>query len=299
MPTLDAMVEETIGHLRAFSVEQEMKTTLDGSLTDSATTFQVDNIDRVTGGLVEIDEELVEVSEADSLTNTVTVYPWGRGQQGSTAAAHSDNARVTISPRWPRVRVKRVLNEVIAGLWPDLFKVATDQSNTTSFLVSAYPLPATARRVLDVQWETTGTPTEWVGVGSWRLDQAADATDFPTGTALSIGDPMDQGRTLKVVYAAEPVAMTSGSQEFSTQTGLPDSASDLVCIGAAARLVVTAELARSQVFTIEHTTRLSEQPVGAATSASKYLQALYQARLEAERDRLYGRYPIKLRRTWL
>lgn len=298
MPTLDAMVEETIGHLKSFSGDQEQKTSLSASLTDSATSLTVDHIDRVTGGLIEIDEELVEVSDVDSLTNTVFVYPWGRGQQGSTAAAHSEDARVTISPRWPRARVKRVINEVIASVWPDLFKVAIDQTNTSSFLVSAYALPATARRILDVQWESSGTPTEWIGVGSWRLDQASNTTDYPTGTSVSIGDPMTPGRTIKIVYAAEPVAMTSGSQEFSTQTGLPDSASDLICIGAAARLVVSAELVRTQVFSIEHTTRLSEQPAGAATSASKYLQALYQARLEGERDRLYGRYPIKLRRTW-
>lgn len=299
MPTLDNMVEETIGHLRAFSSDQEAKTSLSGSMTDTATTFTVADASKMASGLVEIEEELVEVSSVDSQSMIATMYPWGRGQQGSTAAAHANNSRITVSPRWPRARVKRVLNEVISGLWPDLFAVFTDETNTTSSTEVTYALPAACRRILDIRWETPGVPDYWMGVGTWRLDLAADSTDFPNRVAVDILEPTIPGRTLKVVYAAEPTQLTSGSQDFATTTGLPDSASDLVCIGAASRLVLSADLARSQVFTVEHTTRLTEQPPGSATAASRYLQQLFQVRLAAERDRLYGRYPIRVRRTWL
>lgn len=298
MPTFEQMADETIAHLSAFSADQAQKTTLTVGIDADDVALTVANPDRVVGGVIEIDEELIEVDTVDALGGAVTAFGWGRAQQGTTAAAHSAGARITISPRWPRARVKRVLNEVLAGLWPDLFGVVVDETNTTSFIETSYPLPANCRRVIDVQWEAPGTPLYWVGVRSWRLDLAADTTAFPTGVSLVVAEPMHQGRTLKVVYAKEPSALTSSAQDFASTTGLPDSCSDLVCLGAASRLVLTAELARTQPFTSDHAYRLQDQPAGAAASAARYLQQQYQVRLETERDRLYGRYPIKIRRTW-
>jgi hypothetical protein len=299
MPTLDSMVEETIGTLRAFSTDQDQKTSLTGSMTSNVLTFTVTDTDRLSGGLVEIDEELIEVSEVDTLGGSVNIYPWGRGQQGSTAATHAVGARVTVTPRWPRARIKRVINETINSLWPDLFAVFLDESNTTSATTIAYPLPATCRRILDIRWDSPGTPVYWVGVRAWRLDLAADPTAFPTGVAVDVPEAMWPGRTLKVVYAAEPTELVGGSDDFATITGLPATVADLVCIGAAARLVVTSDLARTQSFTLEHAARLESQTAGSATAVSRYLQQLYQVRLAAERDRLFGRYPIKVQRTWL
>lgn len=299
MPTLNQMVEEVLGQLRAYSADQEQKTYLTGSITDTATAFTVQHPDHVTAGLVEIDEELVEVSTVDSLSNTATAFPWGRAQQGSAAVAHALNARVTATPRWPRVWVKRTINEVITSTWPDLFAVKMDEGNITSPTVSAYPLPADCKRILDVRYLLPGSPPYWQGVGAWRMDLKPNAVAFPTGVAVDIGTAMYPGRELKVVYAAEPSQLASGSDDFATVSGLLDTAADVVCIGAAARLVVSAELARTQTFTVPHAEMVQQQGSGAATAASRYLQQLYQVRLKAERDRLFERYPARVRRTWM
>lgn len=299
MPTLDAMVEETVGHLRAFSADQSQKTSLTTTMSTVDLTFMAADPDRINGGLVEIDEELVEVSEVDGLSGLVTIYPWARAQQGSVAATHAIGARITVAPRWPYARVKQAINSTLKSLWPDLFAVVVDESNTTSPTTVTYPLPAACRRILDIRWNSPGTPVYWAGVRGWRLDLAADPATYPTGVAVDVPEAMWPGRTLKVTYAAEPTAMTSGSQDFATTTGLPDSVSELVVIGAAADLVVTSDLARTQSFTLEHSARLDTQTSGAAVAAARYLQQLFQVRLAAERDRLQGRYPIRVRRTWL
>jgi hypothetical protein len=298
MATYSDLVEETLGYLRGFSSDQEQKTSLTVGIDSDDAAFTVDNGSVLTGGLIEIDDELIEVSTVDTSSNSATVFPWGRAQQGSTAASHSTGAKVTIAPKWPRSRVKRVVNEQILSTWPDLFAVKKDESNTATFAATAYPLPADCRRILDIKWEWQGPPTYWVGVKSWRLDTSADLTSFPTGVAVDIADPMSPGRTIKVIYAAEPVALVNASDDFATVSGLPESCVDLICVGSAARLVTATELARTQTFTVDHARAMQAQPAGSATSAARYLMALYQQRFEQERERLITRYPIRTWRTW-
>jgi len=191
-----------------------------------------------------------------------------------------------------------VINEIIASTWPDLFAVQVDESNLTSATEITYSLPADCKRILDIRYDTLGSPRYWEGIGSWRLDLRANTTSYPTGVAVDISHVTYPGRTLKVTYAAEPSPLVDGSDDFAATSGLPDSTSDLICLGAAARLVVSAELARTQMFSVEHASRVDAQPAGAATAASRYLQQLYQVRLEAERNRLAARYPIRVQRTW-
>lgn len=299
MATFDGLTNETLGLLQAYSSDQERKSYLTAGVTSGDVALPVADTQFVSQGLIEVDEELIEVADVDQLSNTVTVFPWGRGQGGSTVASHSTNARVTISPRWPRFFVKQKINEVVTGLWPDLFAVHTDITQVTSFTQITYPLPATARQILDIRWQTEGgSPDYWVGVSHYRMDPSADTTLYPTGVTVDVGEPMSTGRKLKVVYTSEPTAMSAGSDDFAAVTGLPASSSDLVCLAAAARLVMSGELARTQTFTVEHSERVAGQASGSAVAASKYLMQLYQVRLAQERDRLLNRYPLRLMRTW-
>jgi hypothetical protein len=299
MTTFAGLVEETLGLLRAYSTDQERKSSLLSGIDASTTDIPVTDTDKVSESLIEVDEELIEIASVDQLAGTATAFPWGRGQGGTTAASHLTGARVIISPRWPRFTVKQRVNQAIAAVWPDLFAVATDTSQLTSATQVTYTLPATARGVLDIRWQTDGgSPDYWARVHTWRMDPSADTVLYPTGVTVDIGESMSTGRTLKIVYKKEPTPLVNDSDEFATVTGLPESASDLVCMAAAARLIVSAELVRSQSFTIEHSERVADQASGSTVAASKYLMQLYQVRLAAERDRQFERYGIQLVRTW-
>lgn len=300
MPTFAGLVEETLGILKSYSSDQERRTYLTSGIDADDTAIPLADADKASESMVEIDEELVEIASVDTLSGTATAFPWGRGQGGTTAATHATNARVTISPRWPRYTVKQRINQVIGGLWPDLFRITTDTSQTTSYTKVTYELPAAAREVLDIRWQTDGSPPEyWAGVHSWRMDASAYTALHPTGVTVDIGEPMSTGRTLKITYKTEPTQLAADADDFAAVSGLPSTASDLVCLGAAARLVASLDVARNQTFSVEHGERIAGMQLGSAVAASKYLMQLYQTRLLQERDRLYERYPMRLSRTWI
>lgn len=296
MTTFAQMVDEVSGYLRAYSSDQEAKSYLLAPVDTTAVQMVVADPDRLTSGMVEVDEELVEVSTIDAVTGTMTIFPWGRGQQGTQAAAHDVNARVTVTPRWPRSRIKRTINEIISGVWPDLFAVATFETPGRSDLLTEYGVPADVRRILSLRWDEP--VYGWQPIVGWRLNQNTNTTNFPTGTTLEITESVWPGHTIRGVYATEPRGLVNDADDYAATTGLPDGSADLICIGAAARLVAAADLAAVQVFTVEHAQRIDGRGVGSGAAASRYLMQLYQTRLIAERNRLLEQYPIRQRRTW-
>ncbi len=251
-----------------------------------------------TAGLVEIDDELVAVSGFDQNTGIATVPPWGRAQGGSVAVAHATNAKVTIRPRYPRYWIKYVINQVLSGVYPALFAVLTDETQVVNPTTSTYDMPAGATGILGISYESPSLPDNWIDVSRWTLDKRANLADSPTGSALQIREPMYPGRTLKIVYTGVPSPLVNGSDVYSTTTGLLPGSEDVVTLGAAARLLVGAEVMRAQPSTVEQSNRTEIVPPGAASSASKYLLALHQQRLDQERKRLRQLFPLMLRKAY-
>lgn len=300
MPTLADLVEETIAHLNSFTEHTEQAATLAAnvSVTTGGIAVSVDDVSGLSRGYIEIDRELIYVSSVDTTASTVTVPAWGRGQQGSTAATHTSGARILKSPRWPRARVTRVINEVIGSVYPKLFAVKIDETQTVNSAVVTYPLPAAARRILGISWSYSGLSSYWYDVSGWRVDMSADTTQFPTGKSVSILDPMEPGRTIKIVYEAAPGSLVNESDDFAATTSLQETVSDAICLGAASRLIVGAELARVQPNSIEQSERAQIIQGGVSLNASKYLYGLFQQRLEEERERLFDLYPPMRERNW-
>ena len=79
------------------------------------------------GALIEIDQELMLVTAANTSTRTLTV---SRGYSGTTAAAHSDEANLYINPTFPRKSVFDAVADNISRLYPSLYNITT--TNVTS-----------------------------------------------------------------------------------------------------------------------------------------------------------------------
>jgi hypothetical protein len=78
-------------------------------------------------------------------------------------------------------------------------------------------------------WQAVGPSEEWIPVKRWSWDSAASTTAFGANAqTVTIGDYITSGRTVKVIYATDPVAFTTNAQDFVEQTGLPESCKDLV-----------------------------------------------------------------------
>jgi hypothetical protein len=103
-------------------------------------------------------------------------------------------------------------------------------------------------------------------------------------------------QTLTVTVATAPGLLVNDTDDYSTVTTLPASTADVMVLGALARLVLSAESARTQVATVEANARDDKIQPGSATSLAKTWLALYQQRLQSEVKALQQRFPIQLLR---
>ena len=290
MPSFGDMVEQTIGLLNDYTGQIPQQCSLIGSIGPTDTVIAVDDGNMLARGLIEIDDELIYLSGFDLAGNTGAVPQWGRGQQGTTATTHATGARVTTTPRPPRDRVKKTINQVIASLYPDLYVVTTDEQAGTDR--GEYGLAATARFVIDIQTQFVGNPIEWERVRWWRFNNAADPTDFPTGVSVTIPE-IPLGQTIRTVYAGEPNPLGNNSDDFETVTGLDAGAVDLVVFGAAADLLIGQEASRGQLATVEQAQRADKIQTGTSLATARFLKQEYTLRLMAEKRRLLAKYPSR------
>ena len=84
---------------------QEQMTWLLSGIGASDTSYTVQHGSRVSMGTMEIEDELILVS--DTAGGDVATFPDGRGHEGTIASAHPANSRVISNPAFPRIRIFR------------------------------------------------------------------------------------------------------------------------------------------------------------------------------------------------
>jgi len=302
--TLSDMINEVSMNLSGYTLTQDRSTHLTAAVTTTTSTIasplilSLGSTDNVGKGVVEIDEELLFVDNYDRVSNTATVSPFGRGYLGTTAATHTSESKVTISPTFPRFSIKRAINDTIKGLSGILFAADTT-TITYSSAVSTYRLPTTGnslgiRNILSVAYESVGPSKEWIPIRSWRLDSNANATSFTSEQTISIYDMITSGRTIQIVYSKDPTAFTTNAEVFTTQTGLPESCRDLVITGSIYRLLANLDPARAAMVSAQADETDSKRPYGSSQSLTRQIYALYTQRLAEEVKSQQNKYPIRV-----
>ena len=304
--TFTNMIDEVAVNLAGYTFQQDRSTYLASAVTTTTSTsaspliLTLGSTENVGKGVIEIDEELLWVDSYDRVANTATVAPYGRGYLGTTAATHTADSRVVVSPTFPRFNVKRAINDTIRALGANIFAV---KSTTFTFnaAVSTYAFAnLNVKNILTVTWQDIGPSKEWRPLRKWDFDPIANAEAFgyTTGTdqvqTITLGEAPISGRTVKVTYATDPVTFTTNSQDYSTQTGLPESTRDVVILGAAYRLLSFLDPARAAQVSPQADETDSKRPYGASQSATKQLYALYSQRLAEETKSQQQNYPPKV-----
>jgi hypothetical protein len=301
MPTLESMIDEVLINLAGYTYQQDRATYITENVTDtpssiaSPTILQLASTDNIGKGTIEINEELIWLDSFDRVSNTATVPPWGRGYLGTSVSEHTAGAKVTITPTFPRYVIKKAINDTIAAFGSTIFAV-----KTTSFTFNAaqttYPFNNLGiHNIMTIMWQDIGPSEEWFPIRRWSWDSLASTTAFGAGAqTVTIGDFVQPGRTVKVVYATDPVPFTSNSQDYSTQTGLPDSTRDVAILGASYRLLTYLDPARAAQVSPQADETDSKRPFGASQTATKQLYALYTQRLNEETARQQAQYPIRV-----
>lgn len=288
--TFDSLVQEVRGVLRGFGLVQEGRTFLSGNITNSATSFSVTDGTVLAPGLIEIDREVLDVVSISG--NALTIAPDGRGWDGTTAASHLANARVTANPPYPTWRIERALNDAITGVFPDLFGTATT-SFTYNPAVTTYSMPADAQDVLQVTAPVIGPSKEQVELTCYKFSSNVSTSAFATGNCLTLLEAPDPGRTVTVVYSKQPTELVSGNA--FTLSGLRESARSAVIYGAVARLLSFIDSTRAVTGSGVGSEFADLQRVGTATQLAAQMTARYEMELRKEQDRLRKAYPVKWR----
>jgi hypothetical protein len=299
MPNLGQLVSEVQSNLQGYTLRQDRITWLatPGGISATDLTIQIGSADNLAKGIVQIDNELIWVNSFDRQNLTLSVAPgFGRGYMGTTPSPHSQNAKVILTPTFPVTMIQQALNDTINSLYPKLFGVAftTFQYNAAQI---AYPLPDDTRDVLFISWQTPGPSREWLPTNRWRIDRMANVSAFNTTKTVNIYDKIVPGRTVQVYYSIIPNNLTNLGDDFATVTGLPESSRDVVTLGAAYRLLSYIDTGRINLSSAEADLADTKLPSNAGASASKYIFALYQQRLQEESVKLQDRFPIRVHYT--
>lgn len=285
--TFGSLIEEVILSLQGFGVNKDQMVTLTSEMTDSSTTFEFDETEQISKGIVEIEDEIIWVKSVSGMT--ATIPPWGRGFKGTVAASHSSGTAVAVNPTWPRSQVGRAIQDTLKGLYPTLFTVGSTEFDITPTQWQ-YEMPATALKILTVEWKFNAIDG-WNRLDAWDLSHSANTTDFPSGVALSLGCMFSAGTRIRVLYAKTPTLFTATTDLF-TSTGLPLSSKDVVLLGAAGRMLGWLDIGRLPVQAVEADALDSPRPLGTAAALKDKLRADYQTRLAEEQRALLARYPL-------
>ena len=291
--TLLDIVNDVQLDLSGFTYRQDRATYLITAATSDDLILYVASTENIGKGIIEIDEEMMWVDSYDRQANTLTIAPFGRGYNSTTAVSHTVNSKVIITPTYPRVAIKRAINDTVQAVYPKVFAVG---STAVSFLASrtTYSVPQDAIQILSMAWQSVGPTKEWLPIRQWRWDPIAYATAFPTGRTVSIYDNVLPGRTINIIYAHLPTAMANLTDDFETVTGLPTSMRDVIIYGAAWRLSSYVDPARISITGAAADEFDTKRPYGTGTNVTKGLQALYQQRLEEESLKQKIQFPTRV-----
>ncbi len=306
--TLSNMIDEVAVNLAGYTFQQDRSTYLRTAVSTTTSSvaaplvLSLGSTENVGKGILEIDEELMWVDSFDRIANTATVAPYGRGYLGSTAATHNAESKVTISPTFPRSSIKRAINDTIRSLGSSIFAL-----KSTSFTFNAAKTTygfnnLNIKNIITLSWESIGPSKEWVPIRRWDFDSTADATAFGANAqTITLGEMPVSGRTVRVVYATDPVAFPNlatialtNAQDYATVTGLPESTKDVAILGAAYRLLTFLDPARASQVSPQADETDGKRPFGASQSATKQLYALYQQRLNEETKSQQQNYPPRV-----
>ncbi len=270
------------------------RTRINGAINDTTDTVVVDDASGIaTGSRISIGFEDMHVWSVAS--NTLTVQ---RGDYGSTASTHADNAIVTISPEYSDAKILRSLQATVEDLRQDtgLYRVSHvdfDPPHTTEFVLGPAPDGSSEvgyDGVLEVLMETDDVLEPWARV-KWNVVQVADADG--SDALVTIHDATYRNATVRVVRRLALGSLLSTTTDVETDVGI--LATDLLAVGAALRLTAGRAIRRTSLHAQGDSRRANEVAAFSTGNASRDLERRYQAALMREKIRLKKRFPMQVR----
>ena len=233
-----------------------------------------------SGALIEINQEIMLVTAANTSTRTLTV---ARGYAGTTAAAHSDKDNIFVNPTFPRKSVFDAVADNIVRLYPSLYNV----TNTTVTANSTYQeVPASTVEVMTSYVQnSTGSQYTTAGIELLR--------DFPpssTNAAVQFYNTSN-GKTVYLVVKRKFVMPSAETDDLSTACLLQDEYHQIVMVGAVADIIGATDIDASTQEFITEKLAAESYPVGSGERLRNALLRLRSLLIDEARGNLRSLYP--------
>jgi len=232
------------------------------------------------GALVEVDQELMLVTAANTSTRTLTV---SRGYAGTTAATHADKTNIFINPTFPRKSVFDAVADNIVRLYPTLYNVTT--TNVTSN--STYQeVPASTVEVL-TSYVQNASGEQYTSAGIQLL------RDFPpssTNTAVQFFNTSN-GKTVHLVVKRKFVRPTDETSDIESVCLVAPEYEQIVMVGAVADIIGATDIDASTQEFITEKLAAESYPVGSGERLRNALLRLRSLLIDEARGNLRSLYP--------
>lgn len=294
--TVQNLIDQTRRLL--MTVHRDQITRLDGSISDSTevVTLETTANQLQTGAKLGIDLEEIGVLTASGLATSAVI----RGDNGSTAAAHGDNTKVYLNPKFSGFEIHQALTQELHGLSAlGLHRVRLTTDLTYSAATEGYDLTGATDLIgiKRVYWQDY-VGSDWIPVDSYSLQRDHATADYASSYALRLtSGEVGPGRAVRVAYAAPFGTLSSTlSDNVQSTTGLWCQAHDLLPLGAALRLAWPTEISRNFTTGQPESRRMEEVPAGAQANSVRGIVALRERRVMEEQARFAAWYPPRRKR---
>ena len=296
MSTLGELTDRIESMLHGYSLNTESRSWLTQNISATDTSFTVYDTSNIGTGYLQIDDELMYVNRIDATSNTVYLAPWGRAQRGTQPVAHSNNAKTTMAPMFPRYEIKKAMNNTIDAMYPNIFAIGQYQFNYIAARTT-YSIPAEVQNIHNVTHSVIGPSKEWLPVRAWQIDRMANPGTFSTGHTLSVYSPIVPGRLVNVVYSKRPtlfdLVSDDDAQSYEDITGLPSYSEDVAVYGAAFRMISFLDASRLGPLSAEADILDNQRGQQQGAQASRFLFNIYQTRSNEVAEIMRRQYPIR------
>ena len=262
---------------------------LDGAMTDTTGTtltyesglFSSEEENLLgNGALVEVDQELMLVTAANTSTRTLTI---SRGYSGTTAATHADKTNIFINPTFPRKSVFDAVSDNISRLYPSLYNVTTTNvvANTTY-----QEVPASTVEIL-TSYVQNASGEQYTSAGIELL------RDFPpssTNTAVQFYNTTN-GKTVHLVVKRKFVRPTDETSDIETVCLVAPEYEQIVMVGAVADIIGATDVDASTQEFITEKLAAESYPVGSGERLRNALLRLRSLLIDEARGNLRSLYP--------
>ena len=294
MSTAGALITRASRQLLSGTVEERNKLATTVTSADTSIVLSYDLGGFREGSVIEIDSELMYVWTALSATKTLEVQ---RGDDGTTAAAHTVGAVAVVNPRFPRQQMLDALNadlDDLSSTVNGLFRVvAQDISYNGSDRQINLTSASGVIDLLDVRLRYLAD--DYPVIRKVRLQRNLPTADFASGIAIVFDEAVMAG-TLRVVTKREFTRVTAEANDMQTVAFLPVSCEDIIEMGVILRMMNGREIKRNFIESQGDTRRSEEVPPGSTRDSLTNIQRLRRERIVAEAARLKQQYPLVFRK---